>query len=428
MKRVIIADDLTGACDCAIAMKTEHTSAQVFWDTGQGEIPLTADIVSISTNSRALHAEEAEAAVRDAIHGVNQSASCLWYKKVDSVFRGNVGLELETMMKMLNKELLLLAPATPVQGRVVKDGKLFIRGKPKPLADIAALLKWEQGTYRLMHEEDYRDGGDGLRKKIQESWLLGIKRFLFDSTSQKELEFLGSCLRGLRREALLAGTSGFASSLGEEIQAVAADRGFPEAEEQNSGPLLMILGSCQEMTYFQCRELLEKKQAAFVWLDTERCMSGKILQEIERVLEECGRLLKQDISCLVFAVDTLASEEGVFSTEPGACPEEISYPLITEVLGNVAKELLNSRPFRAVLISGGDTARQVLDKLGVESMKLLKEVLPGIPLAVIEREGRRNLIMTKSGGFGTEKTLSDICRLWEKQEKTKDYSDRRRIV
>src|SRR5439155_13896885 len=52
------------------------------------------------------------------------------YKKVDSVLRGHLLVELEAMMDQLGLNRALLVPANPSLERVVRNGQYFVRGKP----------------------------------------------------------------------------------------------------------------------------------------------------------------------------------------------------------------------------------------------------------------------------------------------------------
>lgn len=69
-------------------------------------------------------------------------------------------------------------------------------------------------------------------------------------------------------------------------------------------------------------------------------------------------------------------------------------------------ELVRAAPPAAILVSGGETAYAVLARLGVERIVLGGEALPGVPFAEAQIGGRKVLILTKSGGFGPQDTIS----------------------
>jgi uncharacterized protein YgbK (DUF1537 family) len=65
--------------------------------------------------------------------------------------------------------------------------------------------------------------------------------------------------------------------------------------------------------------------------------------------------------------------------------------------------------FGAVLLSGGDTARYVLDAFAAEEIILGGEVEPGIPWGRIRGGAADGLtVVTKSGGFGSRRSLAGV--------------------
>ena len=76
--------------------------------------------------------------------------------------------------------------------------------------------------------------------------------------------------------------------------------------------------------------------------------------------------------------------------------------------GRSIADLLRDGGFGTVLLTGGETAQSVLGELGVTTLEVLGEVLPGIPVTRATLGDRSLTILTKSGGFGTPQ---DILRL-----------------
>ena len=60
---------------------------------------------------------------------VNSSTDII-FKKTDSVLRGHVAAELQTLMRVTGKQNALLIPPNPSKGRIVKDGIYYINGTP----------------------------------------------------------------------------------------------------------------------------------------------------------------------------------------------------------------------------------------------------------------------------------------------------------
>lgn len=73
---------------------------------------------------------------------------------------------------------------------------------------------------------------------------------------------------------------------------------------------------------------------------------------------------------------------------------------------------LSPPPGALLVISGGATAQTVLQMLGVETLEVLGEIQPGLPIA----RGGGLTVVTKSGGFGRPDSLSrlfapDLCEM-----------------
>ena len=64
----------------------------------------------------------------------------------------------------------------------------------------------------------------------------------------------------------------------------------------------------------------------------------------------------------------------------------------------------------ALILTGGETARAVLVASDITSLRLLREVEPGVPLA-ISTCARQIPVITKSGSFGDSATLAHCAHV-----------------
>jgi uncharacterized protein YgbK (DUF1537 family) len=82
--------------------------------------------------------------------------------------------------------------------------------------------------------------------------------------------------------------------------------------------------------------------------------------------------------------------------------------LVTGLLGRLAARLLaeSGCPLKGLILTGGDTAEAVLGQLAIRELRLLEEVLPGVPLSRPCWGRWRGLaVLTKAGAFGGADTL-----------------------
>ncbi|MDA1298295.1 MAG: hypothetical protein O3B04_09935 [Chloroflexi bacterium] len=119
---VLLADDLTGALDCAAVFVRAGFTAYVSVD-GEVDTPPGHSVISINANTRRLDAAQAVRVIRTATRGIAQSGASLRYVKIDSTLRGHPGLEIGISAEATGVSLALVAPSFPGAGRVVRDGE-----------------------------------------------------------------------------------------------------------------------------------------------------------------------------------------------------------------------------------------------------------------------------------------------------------------
>src|SRR5216684_3807616 len=93
---------------------------------------------------------------------------------------------------------------------------------------------------------------------------------------------------------------------------------------------------------------------------------------------------------------------------PPAAPEADS-GAVARRLAQRAVERLRRMSAGAVVLIGGDTARAVLEALGVDALRVRGHVIPAIPWGEAEIAGRSLLVATKAGGFGAPDALLRIA-------------------
>jgi len=118
MKLRLLADDLTGALDSAARFVPLVGPVPVLWRTN--DLPPTA---AIDAGTRDLDTATARA-VMERLAPHLQGAD-IAFKKIDSLLRGHVAVELAACMP--NFEHCVLAPAFPFQGRITRGGRQLAR-------------------------------------------------------------------------------------------------------------------------------------------------------------------------------------------------------------------------------------------------------------------------------------------------------------
>jgi uncharacterized protein YgbK (DUF1537 family) len=131
----VIADDLTGAAEIGAVGLRHGLSAEIV--LAGATMPVAAvspaakvDLLCLDTDSRLCPAEESARRAQGAAAWLKTAGARWIYKKVDSVLRGQVTAELEAVIAAARCPLVLLVPANPSLGRVIRGGRYYVRGKP----------------------------------------------------------------------------------------------------------------------------------------------------------------------------------------------------------------------------------------------------------------------------------------------------------
>lgn len=130
----VIADDLTGAAELGAVGLRYGMRAEV---VRSGQPSRTAELICVDTDSRSCAPAEAGKRAGAAAKLLRDAGAKWIYKKVDSVLRGNVTVEVEAVMRQLDFNRAVLLPANPSLGRVIRDGEYFVQGQPLHRTEFA---------------------------------------------------------------------------------------------------------------------------------------------------------------------------------------------------------------------------------------------------------------------------------------------------
>ncbi|MEZ5845268.1 MAG: four-carbon acid sugar kinase family protein [Geminicoccaceae bacterium] len=167
---VIIADDLTGALDAAAPFRDVPGGVTVATRTDALAAALQsgAGVVSVSTRSREIAADEARARVGAVLAALPRGVRL--FKKIDSRLKGHVAAELEPF----GAAEFLVSPAICDLGRIVRDGRLQGFGVAEPIA-IAPRLGRAADRARIPDAVVETDLRDAVRDCDDDTVLVGAR-------------------------------------------------------------------------------------------------------------------------------------------------------------------------------------------------------------------------------------------------------------
>jgi 4-hydroxythreonine-4-phosphate dehydrogenase len=245
----------------------------------------------------------------------------------------------------------LFAPAFPAQGRIVRDARLLVKGKPSS-GDLRALLS-KAGLPATQVEFP---SPDGLRAALR----IGARAFVCDAASDADLDRIARAGLALRPRPLFVGSAGLARALARTL----SRRRAAAVPPRPRWPVVTVVGSASPISRIQVQRLDRSRRR------------GPILQ-----IEWTHEPTRKDLARV-------------------------------RNLGRIAARVQRAH----YVLTGGETARAVLDARGIRALRLLGEVEPGVPFAMA-RDG--TLVCTKAGAFGGPQTLLRcVARLQREMKKS----------
>ena len=119
MSILIIADDLSGAADCAIGFACAGMQTVVTLDPLHDKAD--AQVIAADTDTRRLSPAQAAERTVAAYKALQRPGQRL-YKKIDSTLRGNWAAEVAALQPLAG--LAIVAPAFPATGRTLRGGRV----------------------------------------------------------------------------------------------------------------------------------------------------------------------------------------------------------------------------------------------------------------------------------------------------------------
>jgi uncharacterized protein YgbK (DUF1537 family) len=329
---------------------------------------------------------------------------CLLFKKIDSTLRGHLGAELNALLAVPGLfSAAVVCPALPDQGRTLQCGVLHVHGEVQRNASGYPLhlcdLLQSAGAPALWIDTTHAPAPCQLARMLAAAIAAEARVLVVDARDTADLKRLALALRLLSSHRILAvGAAGLAKALGCELFAygrhpIGASLQLPPV---SAGPVVGVVGSFSPASVAQVREMAGDacvdvvRLPAGVWLDPAAAPTVAAAVGHARALADDGR--------------------SVVFTAAGA-PAAGSTRALVRAMAGAAGDII--RQASTLVLTGGDTARTVLDQLGIERLDVFGEVEPGI--CVSRGTGRHSpCVVTKAGGFGDAGALLRVMRRFEK--------------
>jgi D-threonate/D-erythronate kinase len=260
---LLIADDLTGACDAAAAFLPGRSVRVWLGPTAGGHHQ--DSVQAFNTDSRDLAPEDAAKAV--AACAQNLPSGALLFKKLDSAGRGPIAAELLAAHEAFHTRAILFAPSFPAHGRTVLHGILHVshaagRETTLKLADL-----FPPGIHHSI-------AIIGKPRSLLPAFMSGKQIMICNAQTDDDLAALVEASSALPQPTLFAGSAGFALALAASRK---AGHPTPPAPPPIAQAALFIIGTPHPVTQLQLRHLEQEHPGANLLLIQSEADAASVL-------------------------------------------------------------------------------------------------------------------------------------------------------
>jgi uncharacterized protein YgbK (DUF1537 family) len=400
---LIVADDLSGAADCATACFAAGIDSFVSLDGDQPVPP--AGAIAIDTDSRRMSGEAAAAVTARVLRRHAGPKTRLIYKKMDSTARGNFASEIAACLTVVRDELsapeavAIFAPAYPQNGRTTKGGHQYLRDVPLEETEIWRHdgISGRAHLPEMMARTGLRVGLvelAALRGSDLSATLRDMSRshdvLVCDATEEEDLQVVAEAGQKFGPMTVWAGSAGLARHL-PRAAGLARPAVVPAHEKIQVGPVICVVGSLSQVSRGQFGRLRAADGvSSFVVSPMLLRLShgGEDWHSLSAAIA-AAIAAGQDIAVMIGDSKHLDTSEAL---KLAAVLATLLHPFLAQA--------------RGIIATGGETARTLLRTLEVTALRLVAEVEAGVPLSVVGAGPVTGLrVVTKAGAFGTPETL-----------------------
>jgi D-threonate/D-erythronate kinase len=415
MKLAIIADDLTGANDSGVQLAKYGLSTSVFLKMDNKSL-VDNEAVVFDTDSRALEAGEAKKRVEDITQFLVDNNFGNIYKKIDSTMRGNIGEEIVGFHNKLKTDFIFVVAAYPKNERTIINGYHYLKNKllseteiaedpvtPVKESHIPTLLKQQiQAEIGHINLDLLHSGKDLILEHLNRLKEKNVIFVVVDAEVEEDLQLILEMAKGIDSSIGWVGSAGLANYLPQFFN-IEAQHNDLKIINHNK-PILTIVGSVNVNSRKQLQLLLKEKNICGIKMDSFKAVSNADLrkEEMSRIFYKAKEAAKKGLDIVIYSSGE--KEDISYAREIGR-KNGFNYAQtsseIVIMIGGITSVLLEAGLFQGVVMTGGDTAKQVCERWDVTGFRLYDELEIGVPISSFI--GVDDIfVITKAGGFGKE--------------------------
>lgn len=410
IKLLVIADDFTGALDTGVQFAQKGIRTKVTMKTTiSKEMVEDVDVLVVDSETRHKKPEEAAETVSNITKQAAAIGTEYFYKKTDSALRGNIGAELEAILRASGHNILACLPAFPKMNRLTKGGIQYIDNIPVSESVFAAdpfNPVVHSSVKEIIVEQSELEIQEGLGSVcLTENPLI----LVLDADSQSALKEAGrQCIKDYKIR-VFAGCAGFA----EELAGLLGIETCPIEKLHFQDKITVLCGSVNPISVAQVNDAIKNgfvsvRFAAEQILQKNFCGSKKGQEYLHNLKEQ----VRND-PYVILSSNFEEKEETILLAKKMGLSEEEMRSRIAENLGASMGWLYRNTETGTVMVIGGDTLEKFMKEMDISELTPYCELFPGVVLSEFYVRGEKRRILTKSGGFGEVSLLTELKRGFE---------------
>jgi D-threonate/D-erythronate kinase len=413
----VIADDYTGAADSGIQFARYGRRVELLLRIdGLSRCVGEGHDVSLTSETRFLDPGEATAVVRDLVRRCREAGCTEIFKKIDSTMRGNPGAEIEAALSESGRRAALICTAMPRTGRTCLHGTIYLDGLALDLSDIgrdpfhplatarvdALLAQQTRLPMGFLRLEQIAAGAEALRGEICAMLARGLKLIIADAVDDGHLAALADQL--VHGDLLPVGAGGFAEAMA-RVFAFPAAAGTVRRKVDLHRPILSVIGSLADASRRQA--LAAAHSGRFRTIDIEAEVDANLATATATATATAPEPPARFMDAGDGAGPNILLRVAV-TDRPDRLSRQ-SGEKVAEQLGRAASDICAHLNCRTIVSTGGSTSMAIAQALGIESVDLVDEILPGVVAGACNGHGDGvEWFISKAGGFGEDGLLLEI--------------------
>lgn len=414
---LMIADDLTGSnANCALLKKVGLSSASITGNDPE-QINKKIDVISLTTDSRAMDSRIAYKKVYEKLQVFNHSDIEIYSKRIDSTLRGNLGSELQAYLDFLGDDYkAICVPSYPDSGRISVSGKLYVNGKPLMNTDagndpkVSAVSNYVIENFKkdfnesieLIDIEEIETSVDKLSRKIIEKFK-NNRLLVFDSITNEQIDIIAK------------------ASLHSEIPFICVDPGpftqrLAKLSQNNANKedkkVVAVIGSVTNKSIIQLKNLKKQFKVNQVNVDPIRLIDEKTRYDEIKNCSNKGVSELENKSLLVLTTTPDRVEDRVdlsyYSKKFNISIDDISL-IISRGLAKVFKNITSKCKIDGLFSSGGDITVAINEELYSQGIEVEDEVIPLVAYGKLIGGLQPGLKIVSKGGIVGEEDAMIQC-------------------